>query len=39
MNGLYKIKTEQGNILKIPINGELLQRYNDRKNFIPYVII
>ena len=39
INGSYKIKTEQGNILKTPINRELLQKYNDKRNFISYIII
>jgi hypothetical protein len=38
-NGSYKIKELDGRILKTPVNGEFLGRYNDRKRFSPMVLI
>jgi hypothetical protein len=31
--GSYKIKTIEGKIMKVPVNGELLKEYIDRANF------
>lgn len=40
MNGSYKLKNEiNGRILKTPVNGELLKKYHERQNFIPYVVV
>ena len=39
LNGSYKIKEINGRVLKTPVNGELLKRYNSREKFIPYVVV
>ena len=39
LNGSYKIKELNGKILKTPVNGELLKKYNSREEFIPYVVV
>ena len=39
LNGSYKIKEINGRILKTPVNGELLKRYNSREEFVPYVVV
>jgi hypothetical protein len=39
LNGSYKLKETNGQILKTPVNGELLKRYHSREQFIPYVVI
>ncbi|GBB96513.1 hypothetical protein RclHR1_02770015 [Rhizophagus clarus] len=39
MNGSYKIKELNGQVLKTPINENLLKKYYDRENFEPMVII
>ena len=39
INGSYKIKEEDGRILKTPVNGELLKLYYDQKEFEPMVLI
>jgi hypothetical protein len=42
LNGSYKIKELSGKkkkILKRPVNGELLKKYNNRENFEPMVVI
>ena len=39
VNGSYKIKEYDGRILKTPINGELLKKYQSREQFIPYIVI
>jgi hypothetical protein len=39
LNGSYKIKELNGKILRTPVNGELLKKYNDRENFEPIVVI
>jgi len=39
LNGSYKLKEVNGKILKTPVNGELLKRYNSREEFIPYVVV
>jgi hypothetical protein len=39
LNGSYKIKELNGKILRTPVNGELLKKYNDRENFEPMVVI
>jgi hypothetical protein len=28
-----------GKIMKTPVNGELLKKYNDRENFEPMVVV
>ena len=39
VNGSYKIKELTGQVLKTPVNGELLKKYNSRENFEPIVLI
>ena len=39
LNGSYKIKELDGRILKTPVNGELLKKYNSRESWEPYVVI
>ena len=39
LNGSYKIKEINWRILKTPVNGELLKKYNSREEFIPYVVV
>jgi hypothetical protein len=39
LNGSYKIKEINGRVLKTPVNGELLKRYNSREEFVPYVVV
>ena len=39
LNGSYKIKEINGRVLKTPVNGELLKRYNSREEFEPYVVV
>jgi hypothetical protein len=39
LNGSYKIKEINGRVLKTPVNGELLKRYNSREKFVPYVVV
>src|SRR2546423_7386073 len=39
LNGSYKIKETNGKILKTPVNGELLKKYNIREAFITYVLV
>ena len=39
VNGSYKIKELTGQVLKTPVNGELLKIYNSRENFEPMVLI
>ena len=39
LNGSYKIKETNGKVLKTPVNGELLKRYNSREEFIPYIVV
>lgn len=39
LNGSYKLKEINGKILKTPVNGELLKKYNSREEFIPYVVV
>ena len=39
LNGSYKIKEINGKVLKTPVNGELLKKYNSREEFIPYVVV
>ncbi len=34
LNRFYKLKDYKGNILKPPVNGEILKRYYDRQNSI-----
>ena len=39
LNGSYKIKEINGKVLKTPVNGELLKRYNSREEFVPYIVV
>lgn len=39
LNGSYKLKETDGRILKTPVNGELLKKYNSREEFVPYVVV
>ena len=39
LNGSYKLKEIDGKILKTPVNGELLKKYNSREEFVPYVVV
>ena len=39
LNGSYKLKEINGKILKPPVNGELLKKYNSREEFVPYVVV
>ena len=39
LNGSYKLKEINGKVLKTPVNGELLKKYNSREEFIPYVVV
>jgi hypothetical protein len=39
LNGSYKLKETNGKVLKTPVNGELLKKYNSREEFIPYIVI
>src|SRR6266542_3424827 len=39
INGSYKLKDFKRNIFKTPVNGEILKRYHDRQNYVPYIII
>jgi len=39
LKGSYKLKTKEGNVLRTPVNGELLKKYHSRQNFIPYLVI
>ncbi len=39
LNGSYKIKEMNGKVLKTPVNGELLKKYNSREEYIPYVVV
>jgi hypothetical protein len=39
VNGSYKIKEITGQVLKTPVNGELLKEYKSRENFEPIVLI
>jgi predicted transcriptional regulator len=39
VNGSYKLKELDGKILKTPVNGELLKKYYDRKEFESFVVI
>ena len=39
LNGSYKLKEINGKILKTPVNGELLKKYNSREEFVPYVVV
>ena len=39
MNGAYRIKDYEGNIVKVPVNGEYLKKYYSREGYVPYVLI
>jgi hypothetical protein len=39
LNGSYKLKEIDGQVIKVPVNGELLKKYYSREGFIPYVIV
>ncbi len=39
LNRFYKFKDFKGNIMKTLINGEILKRYYDRQNYIPYITV
>ena len=39
LNGSYKFKDFKGNIFKTPVNGEILKRYHDRQNYVPYITV
>src|SRR6266540_2522957 len=39
LNGSYKLKDLKGNIFKTPVNEEILKRYYDRQNYVPYITI
>ena len=39
LNGSYKLKEINGKILKTPVNGELIKRYNSREEFVPFVVV
>ena len=39
LNGSYKLKELNGKIVKVPVNGELIKKYNDRYDFEPMVVI
>src|SRR6266498_3992405 len=39
LNGSYKLKDFKENIFKILVNGEILKRYHDRQNYVPYITI
>src|SRR6266496_253530 len=39
LNGSYKLKDLKENIFKTPVNGEILKRYHDRQNYVPYITI
>ncbi len=39
LNGAYKLKDDEGNILRMPINGELLKHYYSREGYVPFIVI
>src|SRR6266508_4936895 len=39
LNGSYKLKDFKGNIFKTPVNKEILKRYHDRQNYVPYITV
>ncbi len=39
LNGSYKLKDFKENIFKTPVNREILKRYHDRQNYVPYITI
>jgi len=39
LNGSYKIKEIDGRILKTPVNGEWLKKYNTREGYEPMVVV
>jgi hypothetical protein len=39
MNGSYKLRTIEGNVLRTPMNGNLLKMYQDRQSWEPQLII
>lgn len=38
-HGAYKLRTMEGRVIKVPINGEHLKLYKDRSNWIPFVSV
>jgi hypothetical protein len=38
-HGAYKLRTMEGQVLKVPINGKLLKLYKDRLNWQPLITI
>src|SRR6266498_2857741 len=39
LNGAYKLKDDEGNIMRVPINGELLKHYYSREGYVPFIVI
>jgi hypothetical protein len=39
LNGSYQLKELDGKIMRNPVNGELLKKYYDKEEFIPFVVI
>jgi len=39
LNGSYKIKDTDGIMHRTPVNGKFLKKYNDRQNYLPYVVV
>lgn len=39
MNGAYRLKDYEGNVVKVPVNGEYLKKYHSREGYVPYVLI
>jgi hypothetical protein len=39
LNGSYKLKEIDGRILKVPVNGKWLKKYNSRENWEPMLVI
>jgi hypothetical protein len=38
-NGAYQLRTIEGKVLRVPVNGSLLKRYKDRQNWEPIVTV
>ena len=38
-NGAYQLRTIEGKVLRVPVNGSLLKRYQDRQNWEPIVTV
>jgi len=39
LNGSYKLRTIEGNVLRTPVNGNLLKMYFDRQHWEPQLVI